>query len=129
MIKLTLILALLWTSYSSQIKLTDYIDTTAPLTLTINTVDEKTGLTTMKQSEILPTSDKYKMFIDWCNKNDNGWSSSPASFNSKVSLTQNNFRFLLLTNGVAIGITDKEGKPKQFNKTSDIADLAFLTKE
>jgi hypothetical protein len=97
-IGLILILTFLGTSCSSKIRLTDYIDTTTPLTLTVKTLDKKTGLTTMKQSEILPTSDKYKTFIDWCNKNENEWSSPFDSFNSRASVTQNKFRFLLLSN-------------------------------
>jgi hypothetical protein len=44
-------------------------------------------------------------------------------------VTQNKFRFLLLSNWVAIGFTDKEGKPKQFTKSTNTDDLDFLTKE
>ena len=124
-----LILAFFWTSCGSQIQMTDHIDLNKPLTLTINTLDKQTGLTVMKRSELLPESDKYKKFIDWCRGNDDGWSPSFDSYNAKASVTQNGFRFLLISNGVVIGFTDKEGNPKQFTKTTDTDNLAFLMKE
>jgi len=124
-----LIFSLFATSCSSQIQITDHIDLGRPLNLTINTLDKETGLTTVKQSEIMPQSEKYEKFIDWCRDNDTGWSASFESFNSKASVSQNNFRFLLLTNGVVVGFTDKNGNQKQFTKTTNTDDLAFLTNE
>jgi hypothetical protein len=125
----TLIFAFFWTSCSSQIQVTDHIDLSKPLNLTISILDKSTGLTAMKQSEILPGSEKYKKFVDWCRSNDKGWSTTFDSYNSKATVSQNNFRFLLLSNGVVVGFTDKKGDPKQFTKATNTDDLAFLTKE
>lgn len=124
-----LIFTLFATSCSSQLQLTDHIDLGRPLNLTINILDKQTGLTSVRQSQILPQSEKYKKFVDWCRSNDTGWSESFNSFNSKASVLQNNFRFLLLSNGVVVGFTDKKGNQKQFIKTTNTEDLDFLTKE
>ena len=126
---LILILIFLGTSCSSQIKLTDYIDTTGPLTMTIITQDKVTGLSTMKHTEILPTSDKFKSFIDWCDNNDKGWRSDFTTFNARVRITQPNFYFHLMTKGVAVEFIDKNGKPRQFSKTTNTDSLYLLTKE
>ena len=96
------------------------------MTLTVATTHKETGLTTKDISTIQPTSDKYKHIIDWLSNNDEGWTSTSASFNFKCSVGQNDFRLLFNAKTVVIGFTDKNGEPQQFIKTTKGNDLAFL---
>ncbi|MCX6182408.1 MAG: hypothetical protein NT150_10810, partial [Bacteroidetes bacterium] len=108
----------------------EYIDKNASLKLTINKKDNSTGLTTSEHFDIAANSDKYNQFVEWAQKNTDNWKWTPASYVADICVGQGNFRLLysIGSNGVVIGFTDKEGKPKQYSKTIEKGNLDFLNK-
>jgi hypothetical protein len=118
-----------FTSCNTTVNINDYIDKNATFTLTARKTDTITGLSTSDSFVVAVNSDKYKNIIQWGNENTNGWQTTFASYIADISLTQNNFRLLLTgNNGVVIGFTDKDGKPRQYSKTINKNELNFLTK-
>ena len=97
--------------------------------LTVYTLDKSTGLTTTKQIEIRPTTEKFNKFVKWCKTNYGDWESSPASFVGQFTMTQDDFGLLYINNGVVIHFLDKGGKPRQYTKTVKEGDFEFLLSE
>ncbi len=112
------------------ININKYIDKNIPLKLTIFKKNDSTGLTTTNNFEIAINSDKYKKIIEWGNQNTTEWQSTPASYIADIYVGQSNFRLLYIlgNDGVLIGFTDEDGKPKQYTKTIKKGDLDFLNK-
>jgi hypothetical protein len=114
-------------SCSTEISIEKYIDLNSTLTLTINKTNDQTGLTESETRKIEPNSEKFKKLIDWANNNLDNWKSTPASYITKVAVTQNNFRLLYNQDFVVIGFTDNDGKAQQYSKTVEKGELDFLT--
>ena len=115
------------TSCTSEISITEFVNPDLPLILKINR--RNNGLTETDKKIIEPQSEKSKKFIFWCNRNSSGWENTIASYNSKVSVSQNNFNLLYFQNTVVINFIDKNGKPKQYSKTIENGELDFLIKD
>jgi hypothetical protein len=106
----------------TEININDYIDKNSPLLLSVGNP--------LEHVNVEVNSDKYKKLIQWGNENVNGWQKTTSSYVSDIFVGQGNFRLLtsLNNNGVVIGLTDKNGKPKQYRKTIKKGELDFLTK-
>lgn len=117
-----------FSSCSTYINISEYINKNAPLKITINKKDNANGLTTSDHFEIAIHSDKFKKIIEWGNKNTDGWKSTLATYIADICVRQGDFRLLYTSGnkGVVIGFTDKEGKSKQYSKTRINGDLDFL---
>ncbi len=118
------------TSCSSPININNYVDKTSPFNLTINNTDSATGLTKSTQAKIAVTSDKYLKLINWFDKNENGWQTTPpASYVTNISVTQGSFRLLYNKDAddVIVGFTDKNNNPRQYSKTIKKGELGFLS--
>jgi hypothetical protein len=124
------ILTSIFSGCGTDFNIAEYINKNVPLKLTINKMDTSTGLTTSDHFELPINSEKYKKIIEWGNKNTDGWHSTPASYIADIYVGQGDFRMLytLGSNGVIIGCTDKEGKPKQYSKIIEKGSLDFLYK-
>ena len=110
------------TSCTSEISISEFVDSNSPLMLRISRRNNE-----LTKTEIIePSSEKSKKFILWCNKNSSGWENAIASYNSEVSVSQNNFNLLYFGNAVVINFTDKNGKPKQYSKAIENGELDFL---
>ncbi len=118
----------LLTCCSSSININDYIEKTTPFNLTLNEIDLATGLTKLSQTNISVNSDKHLKLINWFDKNRNGWQSTPASYATFICVTQGSFRLLYNNHadGVIVGFTDKDKKPRQYSKTIEKGELDFL---
>ena len=114
------------TSCSSNIQIVKYIDLNSPLTLTIYTTNDQTGLTQIDKEIIEPKSEKFYKLIDWSKANSDHWRSTFASYIGNVSVIQKDFRLLYLQDGVVIGFTDDHGKSKQYRRSITKGDLDFL---
>lgn len=123
------ILTFLLSGCTTDININNYIDKNDPFGLTFNKKDSATGFTKSDHFEISVNSDKYKKIIQWGNENTKGWKWTPASYITDISIGQDNFRLLHTfgSNGVVIGFTDKEGKPRQYTKAIKKGELDFLT--
>jgi hypothetical protein len=122
-------LILLFFGCGSDIHISDYIDETVSLNLSINKKN-KNGLTSSENNELTIDSEKYKQVIAWANKNTSGWKWTPASYLSDVCVAQGDFRLLYTSgsNRVVVGFVDKQGKAKQYAKKINKGDLDFLYK-
>tara|TARA_R110002050_G_scaffold300321_1_gene469156 strand:- start:318 stop:722 length:405 start_codon:yes stop_codon:yes gene_type:complete len=64
----------------------------------------------------------------WFKNNPDNWESSIASWATPdISLTGNDFRFLVFKDFVVVGFTDKSGKQKQYTKNSNETEFNFFT--
>ncbi len=121
-------LTLLFISCESPVKFSDYIDKTTSFTLTINQLNQTTGLTNSTQTEIEIKSEKCAKLIEWIEKNNNGWTIAHASYISKISVSQDNFHLRYYPEGsVVLSFVDKEGKGRQYTKEIKVGELDFLT--
>jgi hypothetical protein len=74
-------------------------------------------------------SEVFLNLKSWLIYNSKGWKSSIASWATpNVSLTGKDFRLLVFKDFVVIGFTDNNGKPRQYTKSINKSDLAFLIK-
>ena len=64
-----LILTLILLSCSTNVKLEDYLDMSAPFNLNINTTNSETGLTDSNSKTLEVNSEKWKKLIDWGKNN------------------------------------------------------------
>jgi hypothetical protein len=115
------------TSCSTEVNIEKYVDLNSALTLTVNKTNDQTGLTESETKKIEPNSEKFKKLIEWGNNNLDNWKSSPASYLTKVAVTQNDFRLLYNQDFVVIGFIDTDGKAQQYTKTVKKGELDFLT--
>lgn len=120
-----LILMLILSSCSRDIKLENYVNKTEPFVLIINS---KNKLTESKSVTLEVNSEKWKKIIAWGNKNQEGWISSPASYIGDIYITQNDFKLthLMDSKGVVISFKDKNGNPKQYTSEIEKGELDFL---
>jgi len=123
-----LILLIMLSSCSTDLELDNYIDMSAPFTLTINTTNSETGLTESKSTTLEVNSEKWKNLVDWGNNIKDGWTPSPASHIGDVYVVQSDFGLIHTKNskGVVITFTDKEGNPKQYVNVIEKGELSFL---
>ena len=123
-----LILTLILLSCSTNVKLEDYLDMSAPFNLTINTTNSETGLTDSNSKTLEVNSEKWKKLIDWGKNNNYGWTSSLASHIGDIYASQGDFRLIHTkdSKGVVIAFTDKEGNPKQYMNVIEKGELNFL---
>ncbi len=85
------------------------------------------GLDSTLTSVISKDSKELKSFNGWLIDNSDGWGNSIASYASpSISLTSTDFRFLIFKDFVVIGYTDKNNKPRQLTKKTDIKEFGFL---
>ncbi len=117
-----LILTSIFFSCNPDININDYMDKNSPLKLSIGNP--------LEHVDIAVNSDKYKKIVQWGNENLKDWKWTPASYIADISLSQGNFRLLVLSNnnGVVIGFTDKDGKSRQYTKSINKGELDFLIK-
>ena len=126
------IILLLFTSILSScgttVNINDYIDTNVPLTLIVWKRNITTGQSTSDSFTIAVNSVKYKKIIQWSKENTSDWKLTPASYNTEIVLTQNNFRLLYTTktDGVVIGFKDKTNKERQYSKKIKKSELDFI---
>ena len=72
-------------------------------------------------------SKELKSLKDWLIDNSKGWENSIASYAlPSISLTSADYRFLIFKNFVVIGYSDKNDKPRQLTKKTDIKEFEFL---
>lgn len=123
-----MILTLIFSSCSTDVELEDYLDTSAPFTLTINKTNSETRLTEIKSETLEVNSEKWKKLIDWGKINKEGWTSSPASHIGDIYVSQGDFILIYTkgSKGVVIAFKDKEGNPKQFMNEIEKGELNFL---
>ena len=116
---LVVIATCILTSCKSTININQYVDKALPFGLTITTTDSATGLTKLTHMNIEVNSVKYVKLINWFDKNQDGWRTTPASYVTNIGVTQGAFRLLYTRNsvGALIGFTDKENKARQYSKT------------
>ena len=124
-----LTLSLAMTSCQTDLELNDVIDQKSPFTLTIRTVDPKTGLSSNETEELKVNSEKWIKLIDFAKNNLDDWQSSPASYIGDIYVLQGDFKLIHTkgTNGIVFAFTDREGNAKQFTKKIDNGELDFLT--
>jgi len=103
------------------IDINDYIDLKLPFELKIRNQLEQ-------PDTIKVNSDKYRKLVDWGKANKDDWESTSVSYIADIYVGQGNFRLLYLPgkDGVVIGFTDKNGKPKQYTKKIKKGELNFL---
>ena len=121
-----IIVLLTITSCSTEISIEKYVDLNSSLTLTVNKTNDQTGLTESETKTIEPKSEKFIKLINWSNDNLDNWKSTPASYLTKVAVTQRNFRLLYNQDFVVIGFIDNDGKAQQYSKTVKKGELDFL---
>jgi len=124
-IKFTIIAAaFIFIGCSSSINIKNYVDKNSQFELTINTRETATQLAQSAQSKIAVDSEKYSKLMNWLDKNENGWHTTPASFANDILVTQNSFRLLYNKGGegVVIGLGDK-----QYSKSIKKGELDFLS--
>ncbi len=64
----------------------------------------------------------------WFKNNPDNWDSSIASWATPdISLTGNDFRFLVFKDFVVVGFMDKSGKQNQYTKNTNETEFNFLT--
>lgn len=114
-------------SCSTEVNIEKYVDLNSTLTLTVNKTNDQTGLTESETRKIEPKSEQFKKMIEWGNNNLDNWKSTPASYITKVAVTQKDFRLLYNQDFVVIGFIDNDGKAQQYSKTVKKGELDFLT--
>ncbi|MBL7800682.1 MAG: hypothetical protein JNL95_08140 [Chitinophagales bacterium] len=119
---LTYLLLPIFTSCTEQIDGAKYLDKNKNLKLTYrhdhNDLD--------KEEIITINSAKYKRLIYWLEKNQDNWTSSPASYVVDIGLTQDIFRLLYNHNFVVIGYKDENGQEQQYTRDTKDGELDFL---
>lgn len=118
--KIIMILALSLGACTSEVSITEQFDNNLPFAMNLS---NKFTI----QIEIQSGMEKHIQLVRWLEKNSSGWKPSTASYNTDISLTQNDFRLLYSSNGlVVIGFMDRSGDSKQFTKTTNESELDFL---
>ncbi len=85
------------------------------------------GLDSTSTRLISKDSNELKKLNDWLIDNLEGWKNSIASYASpSISLTSADFRLLIFKDFVVIGYSDKNDKPRQLTKKTDIKEFEFL---
>ena len=85
------------------------------------------GLDSTSTKLISKDSKELKYLEEWLTNNSKGWKNSIASFVSpKISLTSDNFRFLIFEDFIVIGYTDKNNKSRQMTKENNLKNFEFL---
>ncbi len=70
---------------------------------------------------------EHAKFINWIDRNPDGWQNTPASYVGDVVVKQKNFTLIRLSKeGVMVSFKDDAGNPKQYTKDSDRKELEFL---
>lgn len=115
------------TSCSTEVNIEKYVDLNSTLTLTVNKINDQSGLTESETRKIEPKSEQFKKLIEWGSCNLDNWKSTPASYIAKVAVTQKDFRLLYNQDFVVIGFIDDDGKAQQYSKTVKKGELDFLT--
>jgi hypothetical protein len=90
-------------------------------------IKSSAGLDSTSTRLIPKDSKEIKSLNDWLMNNPNGWENSIASYASpKISLTNDNFRFLIFKDFVVIGYSDKNNEPRQLTKNIDMKVFEFI---
>jgi hypothetical protein len=90
-------------------------------------IKNSSGLENIYTNKISNNSKELKYLNNWLINNSKEWENSIASFSSpKISLTNDNFRFLIFTDFVVIGYSDKNNKTRQLTKKVDSNEFEFL---
>ena len=122
-----LVFIISWTSCTNKINLLNQINVNAQFNLIIIKTDKKPGISISENYTIERYSKKYYNLINWYNKNNDGWKSSPNSHISNIIISQNNFRMLCCEKFVVVQYLDNNNETKQFYKQIKIGELDFLT--
>lgn len=90
-------------------------------------IKNSSGLENITTTKISSNSIELENVTNWLRNNTNGWENSINSYSSpKISLTNENFRFLIFTDFVVIGYLDKNNKPRQLTKKVNLSEFEFL---
>ncbi len=90
-------------------------------------IKNSSGLENITTTKIASNSIELENVTNWLRNNTNGWENSINSYSSpKISLTNENFRFLIFTDFVVIGYLDKNNKPRQLTKKVNLSEFEFL---
>ena len=90
-------------------------------------IKNSSGLESIYTNKISNNSKELKYLNNWLINNSKEWENSIVSYGSpKISLTNDNFRFLIYTDFVVIGYSDKNNKPRQLTKKVDSNEFEFL---
>jgi hypothetical protein len=120
---LGIILLVLMFSCRQDIKFEEIIKLDSDFELTIKQTDNND----FERILIDKDSDKIIKLKEWFKEHSDNWESSIASWASPdISLTSNEFRFLVFKNFVVIGFIDISGKPRQYTRTVDKMEFDFL---
>ena len=124
----TIIAILILSSCQSDIVFDKIIDFNAPFTMIVTNVDSISGLSNFKTETIAVNSEKWLKFIDFAKENVDGWSLTPVSYISDITITQGEFRLLYWKgkDTVVIGFVDRNGKGQQYRKVIKKDELNFL---
>ncbi len=119
---LTYLLLTIISSCTERIDGAKYLDKNKNLKLTYRHDQNDLG----KEEIITINSTKYKRLVYWLEKNQDNWTSSPASYVVDIGLTQDNFRLLYNHNFVVIGYKDENGQEHQYTRDTKDGELDFL---
>lgn len=92
-------------------------------------IKSSTGLDSISTRIIYKDSKEFIKFSDWLMDNSRGWENSLTAFATPpISITNNDFSFLVFKNFVVIGYTDKYQNSVQLTKKITINEFEFLNK-
>ncbi|MCA0363940.1 MAG: hypothetical protein LCH67_07835 [Bacteroidetes bacterium] len=88
------------------------------------------GLNSTSTKLLSKDSKEFKNFNDWLIDNSKGWEKSIASYATpNIFITSADFRLLIFKNFVIIGYSDKNNKPMQLIKHTNIKEFEFLNEK
>lgn len=115
-------------SCQSDLGIDNIIDYNSPFELTETTIDTITGLSKFSKATIEANSVKWQKLVEFAKCNTEGWTTTPASYISDITIAQGDFRLLywIGKSAIIISFKDKNGKMKQYHKEIKNGELDFL---
>lgn len=93
----------------------------------------KTQTKSIYKREIRTKSKKWEQFNNWLNNNKDGWKSTPISYLTEITITQDEFGLLFFNDekdeSVVIYYTDEQGEGKQYQKKIEKGELDFIIED
>ena len=96
--------------------------------MSLNVFDSTTRLSSFENYSFIKGSKEWELITKWGKENKDGWVSTPASYQSDLRISQNNFSLIYLkkSKGVVVSFIDKEGGSKQYIKSFKKEQFDFL---
>ena len=93
----------------------------------------KAQKTSIYKREIRTKSKKWIEFNNWLNNNKVGWKSTPVSYLTEITITQDEFGLLFFSDdkgeSVVIHYTDEQGEGRQYQKEIKKGELDFIIRD